>query len=168
WRGQEAEAEASVVAMSRQLRAEQKKLRRSLLAVIRGAGVLVWLTAPVIYSLIVPLMLTDLFVTLYQAICFPVYGIPKVRRSDYVVIDRHRLGYLNAIEKLNCVYCGYSNGVLAYASELASRTEQHFCPIKHATPVAGAHRRYARFAAYADAQGYRDRVDHPDQPPGTP
>lgn len=29
----------------------------------------------------------------------------------YVVFDRRHLAYLNAIEKLNCAYCEYGNGV---------------------------------------------------------
>ncbi len=116
------------------------------------------LTAPVIYSLIVPLVLLDVFVAIYQAICFPAYGIPKVPRRDYIVIDRHRLQYLNALEKLNCVYCGYANGLLALVSEVASRTEAYWCPIKHARKLHGTHRRYPQFADYGDAENYRQRL----------
>jgi hypothetical protein len=59
-----------------------------------------------------------------------------------VVIDRHRLGYLNPVQKLNCVFCGYGNGVIAYAREITARTEQYWCPIKHALKVKGSHDRY--------------------------
>lgn len=45
-------------------------------------------TSPVIYPRWIPFLLMDLFVTVYQAICFPVYRIPRVRRSDYLVFDR--------------------------------------------------------------------------------
>ena len=160
WRREAARgAHAAVATLSAQARAEQRKLRRNLVAHVRSIGLLFWLTSPVIYGMIIPIALTDLFATLYQFVCFPVYGIGKVRRSDYVIIDRHQLGYLNALEKVNCLYCGYSNGVIAYTRELASRTEQYFCPIKHATPVAGAHSRYPRFAEYGDAQAYRDRLE---------
>ncbi len=62
------------------------------------------LTAPVIYSGFVPLLVLDLFVTLYQAACFPVYGIPRARRGDYMVFDRGDLPYLNVMEKINCFY----------------------------------------------------------------
>lgn len=34
----------------------------------------------------------DLLVTFYQWTCFPVYGIAKVMRGDYIVFDRHHLG----------------------------------------------------------------------------
>ena len=81
------------------------------------------------------------------------------KRDDYIAIDRHRLGYLNAIEKLNCVYCGYSNGVIAYVREIAARTEQYWCPIKHARRVIGSHPRYAMFDDYGDAEGYQKRAD---------
>lgn len=112
-------------------------------------------TAPVIYSLIFPLLLLDLFVTIYQAICFPVYGIAKVRRHDYLIFDRYHLGYLNALEKLNCAYCSYANGLIAYVREIAGRTEQYWCPIKHARRVVGAHQYYAQFHDFGDATAFR-------------
>ena len=84
------------------------------------------LTSPVIYAVIFPALLLDLFVTLYQQINFRVYRIPLVKRSDYIVFDRQYLAYLNVIEKLNCLYCSYFNGLMAYAGEVAARTEQ-FC-----------------------------------------
>ena len=90
-----------------------RELRTRLSIYILNARPLVVLTAPIIYSLIVPLVLLDLFVTIYQAICFPVYGIPKARRRDYLIFDRHHLAYLNALEKFNCAYCSYANGLIA-------------------------------------------------------
>lgn len=96
-----------------------RELKTHLLAYCLGARPLVILTAPVIYAVIVPLVLLDLFVILYQAVCFPVYGIARVRRADYLVFDRHHLAYLNALEKLNCAYCSYANGLIAYVREIA-------------------------------------------------
>ena len=117
---------------------------------------LVVVTAPVIYSLIFPLLLLDLFVTVYQAICFPAYGIAKVRRGDYFAFDRYHLEYLNALEKLNCGYCSYANGLIAYVREIAGRTEKYWCPIKHARRMIGAHPHYARFLDYGDATAFRE------------
>ena len=125
---------------------------------VRRARLMVVLTAPFIYVLIVPFILLDLLVTLYQATCFPVYGIKKVRRKDFIIFDRHHLAYLNALEKLNCCYCSYANGIIAYVLEIASRTEKHWCPIKHAKKVAGTHRRYAKFPDYGDAEAYREQT----------
>jgi hypothetical protein len=110
------------------------------------ANPLIVLTAPVIYSLIVPIALVDIWVMAYQAICFPIYKIPKVRRRDYLVFDRHHLAYLNIIEKINCAYCSYCNGAIAFAREVASRTEVCWCPIKHARRVLGPHPHYQGFA----------------------
>jgi hypothetical protein len=131
------------------------ELRTRLSTYVLNAHPMVVITAPVIYAMIVPFVLLDLFVTIYQAACFPVYGIPKVRRGDYLVFDRRHLAYLNALEKLNCAYCSYANGLIAYVREIAGRTEQHWCPIKHARRVIGAHPRYAMFEDYGDAEGYR-------------
>jgi hypothetical protein len=116
------------------------------------------LTAPVIYSLLIPIVLADLWVMAYQAICFPAYRIPKVRRRDYLVFDRHHLAYLNTIEKINCAYCSYCNGAIAFIREVASRTEVYWCPIKHARRVLGAHPHYQGFADFGDAEGFRERL----------
>jgi len=116
------------------------------------------LVSPVIYALIVPLLLLDFWLWVYQAICFPVYGIAKVERSRYVALDRGHLTYLNWIERFNCDYCGYANGVVAYAREVASRTEQYFCPIKHARRSAGPHARYHEFLDFGDAKAYRAKL----------
>ncbi len=132
-----------------------RELKTALFSYIWNANLLVIVTAPVIYAMIVPMVLLDLFVSVYQTICFPVYGIPKVRRADYFVFDRHHLAYLNALEKLNCAYCSYANGLIAYVREIAARTEQYWCPIKHARRVIGSHARYAKFDDYGDAEGYR-------------
>jgi hypothetical protein len=116
------------------------------------------LVAPVIYSMTVPLALLDAWLFVYQAACFRAYGIARVERSRYVVFDRSGLPYLNWIERLNCDYCAYANGLIAYAREVASRTEQYFCPIKHARRRAGAHGRYKDFLDFGDADGYRRRL----------
>jgi hypothetical protein len=139
-----------------------RELKTHLSSYVLNARPLVVLTAPVIYALIVPLVLLDLFVTIYHAVCFPVYGIPKVRRRDYLVFDRHHLAYLNALEKLNCAYCSYANGLIAYVREIAGRTEQYWCPIKHARRVMGAHSRYTLFEDYGDAEGYRKWLEQFD------
>lgn len=118
-----------------------------------------FLTLPVIYSLIVPLAFFDFCASLYQAICFPIYGIPKVRRSDYIAIDHQHLVYLNFIEKFHCIYCSYANGMIAYAREITARTEQYFCPIKHAQKVLGTHVRYNRYLDYGDAEDFHARLE---------
>ncbi len=146
------------IAFEEELLRRHRELRQKLLPYLFGAHPLVMLTSPVIYAGIVPFLVLDFFVSVFQAICFPIYGIAKVRRADYFVFDRHHLAYLNALEKLNCAYCSYANGLIAYAREIAARTEQYWCPIKHARRVIGTHARYALFDDYGDAEGYQDRL----------
>jgi hypothetical protein len=122
------------------------------------ANPLVMLTAPVIYSLLIPFLLVDLMVMAYQAICFPAYGIPKVRRRDYLVFDRHHLAYLNIIEKMNCAYCSYCTGVAAFVREVTARTEIYWCPIKHSRRILGPHPYYAGFADFGDAPEFQARM----------
>ena len=147
------------IAFEQEVLRRHRELKTTLGRYIARARPLVLLSAPVIYSLILPLVLLDIFVTVYQLICFPIYGIEKARRGDYIVFDRHHLAYLNVVEKLNCAYCSYANGLLAYVGEIASRTEQHWCPIKHARRLAVTHRRHRDFADYGDAKGYQELVD---------
>jgi len=116
-------------------------------------------TGPIIYSMIFPLLILDLFVSFYQATCFPIYGVVKVRRRDYIVLDRQHLEYLNFIEKFHCTYCAYGAGLTAYIAEIVSRTEQYFCPIKHARKILGTPRRYLGFLEYGDAADYEKRLE---------
>jgi hypothetical protein len=135
--------------------AVHRKLRKSWIRFLWDAPRFSLIVAPVIYSLAVPLVLLDAWLWVYQALCFPVYRIEKVERARYVLLDRGHLEYLNWIERFNCDYCSYANGVIAYAREVSSRTEQYFCPIKHASRFAGPHLRYHDFADFGDANGYR-------------
>lgn len=139
--------------------AQHRRLRLSLRRFFGRTSPAVVLTAPVIYSLIVPLVIIDLWVSAYQAICFRAYGIPRVNRRDYIAFDRGRLTYLNIIELTNCAFCAYANGLVAYVREVSSRTEQYWCPIKHAVRITDPHQRYYEFLEYGDAEGYRARLD---------
>jgi hypothetical protein len=140
-------------------KARDKQFRLSLHRYLLNSRLLVVLTTPIIWLCLVPIALADLVGSFYQAVCFPIYGIPKVNRSAYLALDRHRLSYLNFIEKLNCDYCAYANGILAYFTEIAARTEQHWCPIKHARCIKCAHDRYKLFFDFGDAQKYREHVE---------
>lgn len=139
--------------------AEHRKLRRGVANFLARSSLATILTAPVIYSMIVPIALLDAWASLYQNVCFRVYRIPRVRRRDYIALDRNQLAYLNWIEATNCAYCGYGNGVIAYVREIASRTEQYWCPIKHAVKISDPHERYIGFLEFGDADGYRGRLE---------
>ena len=135
-----------------------RELQLGLARYLLRARPLVVLSAPIIYSLIIPFAVVDAWVSLYQAVCFRVYGIPQVSRGRYMVFDRAGLRYLNALEKLNCAYCSYVNGVIAYTREVGSRTEQYWCPIKHARRILGAHPRYPRFEEFGQGEHYREKL----------
>jgi hypothetical protein len=136
----------------------QRRARVGLWKFLKRTRPMVVLSAPVIYSLIIPFVLLDIFVTIYQAICFPIYHIVKVKRADHISIDRQHLAYLNALQKLNCVYCGYGNGLLSYVREVAARTEQFWCPIKHARRLSGQHARYRDFVDYGDPEAFNSQT----------
>ena len=139
------------------VRAGHRHHRTTLWRYVTNGSLATLLTSPVIYSTLIPFILVDGWVTVYQAICFRAWDIRRVRRRDYIVVDRHRLAYLNALEKLNCLFCGYANGVIAYAREVASRTEQYWCPIRHGRRVREPHPRYRAFVPFGDPVGYHRR-----------
>lgn len=150
--------EAGRIRFEQGARRLHRQLRQSIPRFLRESSIWNLLTAPLIYSMAVPIALLDLWISLYQTICFRAYGIAPVQRSKYIVFDRHQLAYLNVIEKLNCMYCSYANGVLAYVREIAGRTEQYWCPIRHAKRVRAPHAQYRHFIDYGDAAGYRKRL----------
>jgi hypothetical protein len=126
---------------------------------IRDSQFLIVLTTPLIWACLIPIAMLDLAMRIYQGVCFPIYGIPKVQRRDYILLDRRHLAYLNWVEKLNCEYCGYANGVLAWSGEIGARTEQYWCPIKHALRTKSMHSRYRMFFDYGDAEHYRQQLE---------
>lgn len=135
-----------------------RKLKVGVFHWLKNSNPLNVISAPVIYAMLLPFMLLDLTVSIYQLICFSLYKIQKVDRKKYIVIDRQHLSYLNSIEKINCMYCGYVNGLISYSHEIVARTEQYWCPIKHAKKVLSTHRRYAQFADFGDPKDHRQHI----------
>jgi hypothetical protein len=131
------------------VRAGHRRFRTGLWPYFWRGDIPTLLTAPVIFVLL------DAWVSVYQAVCFRAWGIARVRRRSYFAFDRHKLAYLNGIEKLNCMFCSYANGLIAYVREVAARTEQYWCPIHHARRLRHPHERYEGFAAYGDPAAYR-------------
>jgi len=153
------EVRAKKVRFTEEATKRHRKLSKRIHRYLLDSPFLVLLTAPIIWSCLLPLAFLDLVISTYQALCFGIYGIPKVCRSDYLLFDRNRLAYLNFLEKLNCAYCAYGNGVLAYTAEVAARTEQYWCPIKHALRMKSMHSRYKFFFDYGDAEDYRRQIE---------
>lgn len=147
------------VRFEREVLALHRKFKRGALRYVLEAPVSFLLTAPIIYGALLPMLLLDLTVSMYQAICFRVYGIPLVHRDEHFVYDRGLLRYLNWIERMNCLYCSYANGLMSYAREIVARTEQYWCPIRHARRLLETHSHYGQFADYGDAEAYRQELD---------
>ena len=108
--------------------------------------------------MVIPAIIFDVVLFVYQQIAFRVFKFQFIKRSDYLHFDHHYLGYLNPIEKLNCLYCSYFNGLMQYASAIAGRTELYFCPIKHAKKVVSEHKYYKEFLFYGDEENYQEKL----------
>ncbi len=147
------------VSFSKEVIKLHRTLKKGLVTYLFESNLLFILSAPVIYAMIFPAICLDFFCSFYQFVCFPIYGIRKVSRKDYIRLDRHKLAYLNGIEKLNCDFCAYFNGSIAFAREIASRTEQYWCPIRHALAVKSPHSRYSRFLEFGEADSYHAKLN---------
>lgn len=114
------------------------------------------LSFPFIWSVLMPLLFLDIVMEIYHRICFFLYGIPYVNRGQYIKVwDRTKLQYLPLIDKFNCAYCGYANGLMAYGAEIAARTEQYWCGVKHPHDprfIAPSHQ--ASFVEYGDKEAF--------------
>jgi len=144
------------------IRKRNKKIKESAFHYVFTASFRHLLSIPFIWAMIIPIFLLDIGLWIYQAFAFPLYGIPKVKRRDYIIYDRKFLSYLNVIQKLNCTYCTYANGLFAYAVEIGARTERYWCPIKAAKHPRVTHSLYAEFADYGDPKGFKQKFNHAD------
>ena len=138
---------------------KQKENMKNLFTYLKEIPFLHLITSPIIYAMIIPTLILDLLLFIYQQTIFRLYKLQLVKRSDYIIFDRHYLAYLNCIEKLNCLYCSYFNGLMAYALEIAAQTELYFCPIKHAKKCAYKHSKYDKFLAYGEGEEYQEKLE---------
>lgn len=97
----------------------------------RMQSALVPLGIVAIYSMIIPIVILDLSIWIYQSVYFTAMGIPKIKKNQYVRMERWDLSKLTIWQKINCVYCEYANGILAYAKAVGNQTEIYSCAIKH-------------------------------------
>jgi len=117
-------------------------------------------STPFIYAVFFPLVLLDLFVEIYHRICFPLYHLPYIRRSNYLVFDRAKLPYLNWLEKINCTYCSYAGGFLRYAAAIAEASEQYWCGIAHQRhPEMYQSPHEKMYLPYGDEPAYRKFIE---------
>jgi len=137
---------------------KQRENMKSLWIWFREIPILHLLSSPVVYGMIFPALFLDMMLFLYRHVVSRVFGIRFEERNSFIVFDRQYLGYLNVIEKLNCLYCSYFNGLMCYASSIASKTELYFCPIKHAKKIAYRHETYDMFFPYGDGEDYQKRL----------
>ena len=144
------------ITFSKQQKLENKKKKRSIWKTTKSTTFREYISIPFIYSMMIPAVILDLFLFMYQQTAMRLYRIPLVKRSDYITLERKHLDYLNWVEKLNCIYCSYVNWLFAYAVEIAWRTEKYWCPIKHAKKMTSSHNWEKYFADYGDADWFKE------------
>jgi len=146
------------VTFEKEVLAKQRENMKNLLSWFREVPFSHLLSAPLIYAMIIPAVLFDIILFVYQQVIFRIYKFKFIKRSNYMHFDHQYLGYLIPIEKLNCLYCSYFNGLMLYASAIAGRTELYFCPIKHAEKVISQHTYYEAFLSYGDEESYQEKL----------
>ena len=116
------------------------------------------ISVPIIYAMSIPLVFLDVTLEIYHNICFRLYGITLAERSKYIKIDRHKLKYLNWVDKINCAYCGYANGLVNYARTIAADTEKYWCDIKHKKDSNFVEPKHHKdFLNYGDEEGLKKK-----------
>lgn len=138
-------------------RHRNKKLKSPFWRPITSTNLRQILAIPFILGMIFPAIVLDIGITIYQAIAFSLYRIPKVKRSDYIIYERRFLDYLNLQHKLQCLYCSYVNGLFAYSVEIAARTERYWCPLKAAHKPHFSHGWYKDFADYGNPEDWKEK-----------
>lgn len=146
------------VTFEKEILAKQKENMKNLVSWFREVPLLHLLSSPLIYAMIIPAVLLDIVLFVYQQVIFRIYKFKFVKRSEYMIFDHQYLGYLNPIEKFNCLYCSYFNGLMLYATAIAGRTELYFCPIKHAKKIVAEHQYYEEFLSYGDEENYQEKL----------
>jgi len=137
---------------------KQKKNMKNLWLWFRDIPLLHLLSSPIVYFMVFPAMFLDIALFVYSKVVSKVFKFTFPSRDEYIVFDRQYLAYLNIIEKINCMYCSYFNGLMAYAFSIASRTELYFCPIKHAKKVVYEHKYYGEFLNYGEGDDYQKKL----------
>lgn len=151
------EFEKKKIKFSQKFRIENKKEKISAWKYVASKNFRFLISMPFIYGMIIPAIILDICITIYQQTAFRLYRIPLVKRNDYIIFERKYLDYLNWIEKINCLYCSYVNGLFAYSVEIAARTERFWCPIKAASKPRFTHSWYKEFADYGNAAEWKEK-----------
>ena len=144
------------IVFSKKTKEYNKRFKKWVLKYIFGAKIRHLLSAPFIYGMIIPALILDVLLFIYQQVCFRLYWISFVKRKDYIIYDRRYLDYLNIIQKVNCIYCSRINGLFSYAVEIAGRTEKYWCPIKASKNMKWWHSRQRYFADYGDPEWFKE------------
>lgn len=110
---------------------------------------------PFIWIMIIPAVFFHLGIFIYQAVCFRLYQIERTELREYINFDREKLSYLSLFDKINCAYCSYVNGLMAWVSEIGHRTEYYWCGVKHRNqPHNPVFAYQEKFAAYGSREEY--------------
>lgn len=119
-----------------------------------------FLSGPFVILMVIPLVILDLCLEIYHRVTFPLLGIPCVPRRKYIRIDRHKLSYLTPAQKVFCMYCGYANGLLPYATKIAAETEAYWCGVAHKQNDDGfiTPEHHKNFLVYGDEQSYTKTI----------
>jgi len=112
------------------------------------------------------LLFDFLIIEPYHQIVFRLVGIPRFKRSDYIlIVDRKKLQYLNWYQKFGCMYCGYVNGLAAYFKAIVNRSEKYWCGIMHQNVQklhGQEHQANMDFAKFDDEEDFKKKYGQVD------
>ena len=116
------------------------------------------ISLPILYGIFIPILFLDICAEIYHRICFVLYRLKYVKRSNYIKIDRQKLNYLKWNQKIGCVYCGYVNGLIGYWAEIGAKTEKYWCGIMHEkSKNFNEPKHHKDFVKYGDEEGFKNK-----------
>lgn len=71
----------------------------------------------------------------------PLLKLEELPIRNYIIIDRHKIAGLTLMDKLNCMFCGYANGMVHYLNtwlDAAALCEPKLSPLRRAAALLAA------------------------------
>lgn len=103
------------------------------------------ISTPFIYGMLIPMIIFHILIELYHRIVFSLYDIEYVDYKQHFIFKRYKLNKLTLLQKINCIYCEYGNGLASYIKSIIGKTEVYWCPIKNGRNKNFTHEYYNKF-----------------------
>lgn len=146
-----------IIAISRELKRYKEQIALQKLHEKQLTNIKYLLSTPFIYGMIVPMLFFHILIEIYHRVCFYLYDMEYIDYRNHFRFDRHRIGGISPLQKFNCIYCEYGNGLASFTKEVIGKTEAFWCPIKHEDSPESPHAYYQQFMEYGNGRNFEEK-----------